>query len=55
MTSITFFLQVADGLDLDPLDDEDIPTEEQITDMEDKLEVTQSQQKSLFLIIFQVS
>ncbi|XP_046556398.1 nuclear cap-binding protein subunit 1-like [Haliotis rubra] len=45
--------RLADGLDPDPIEDEDVPTLEQIDRMEEKLEATQSQQKRLFLIIFQ--
>ncbi|KAK2168200.1 hypothetical protein LSH36_19g01045 [Paralvinella palmiformis] len=41
-----------DGLDLDD-EPEDVPTEEMIERMEDRLEAAQSEQKNLFLIIFQ--
>ncbi|ESO92366.1 hypothetical protein LOTGIDRAFT_190753 [Lottia gigantea] len=44
--------RAADGLDMDGYD-EDIPTTEMIDRMEEKLESAISQQKSLFLIIFQ--
>ncbi|ELT97533.1 hypothetical protein CAPTEDRAFT_202900 [Capitella teleta] len=40
-----------DGLDED--NDDDVPSEEQIERMEEKLEEAQSEQKNLFLIIFQ--
>lgn len=43
--------KASDGLEVD----EDVPTEEQIESMEEKLETAQSDQKSLFLIIFQVT
>jgi len=39
-------------LDFD--DDEEVPTEEMVERMEEKLELVQNQQKRLFLIIFQV-
>ncbi|KAK6188882.1 hypothetical protein SNE40_004967 [Patella caerulea] len=45
--------RAADGLDMDGYDDDDVPTPEIIDRMEDKLETALSQQKSLFLIIFQ--
>ena len=35
--------------------DEEVPTEEQIERMEEKLESAQSEQKNLFLIIFQLN
>ncbi len=41
-----------DGFDLEE-QDEDVPTEEMIERMEDKLESAQSEQKNLFLVIFQ--
>ncbi|XP_013421265.1 nuclear cap-binding protein subunit 1-like [Lingula anatina] len=41
-----------DGMDIDSKDD-DVPTEEMIERMEEKLESAQSEQKNLFLIIFQ--
>lgn len=44
---------MADGLDYD--EDDEIPTEEMVERMEEKLELVQNQQKRLFLIIFQVS
>lgn len=34
--------------------DDDVPTEEMVERMEERLETAQSQQKRLFLIIFQV-
>ena len=46
-------LQHRDGFDLIDLE-EDIPTQEMIERMEEKLEQSQGEQKSLFLIIFQV-
>ena len=46
-------LQRRDGLDLDD-DDLDVPSEEMLERMEEKLEAAQSEQKNLFLIIFQV-
>ena len=46
-------LQMADGLDYD--DDDEVPTEEMVERMEERLELVQNQQKRLFLIIFQVS
>ena len=45
--------QAQDGFDFDL--EEDTPTEEMIERMEEKLESAQSEQKNLFLIIFQVS
>ena len=45
-------LQMADGLDYD--DDDEVPTEEMVERMEERLELVQNQQKRLFLIIFQV-
>ena len=42
-----------DGLDFD-IRDEDVPTEEMIERMEEKLETVQGEQKNLFLIVFQV-
>lgn len=50
MTVHLYSKQVSDGLDLD----ENAPTEEQIEELEEKLEAAQSDQKNLFLIIFQV-
>ena len=47
------FIKVRDGLDTEERD-EDVPTEEQIERMEERLEEAQGQQKNLFLIIFQV-
>ena len=47
------FIKVRDGLDMEERD-EDVPTEEQIERMEERLEEAQGQQKNLFLIIFQV-
>ena len=47
------FIKVTDGLDTEERD-EDVPTEEQIERMEERLEEAQGQQKNLFLIIFQV-
>lgn len=44
--------QMADGLDYD--DDDEVPTEEMVERMEERLELVQNQQKRLFLIIFQV-
>ncbi|KAL5004537.1 hypothetical protein ScPMuIL_017993 [Solemya velum] len=44
--------RMADGLELDP-DDDDIPSDEMIERMEERMETAMSQQKSLFLIIFQ--
>ena len=41
---------MSDGLELDA----SAPTEEQIEELEEKLESAQSEQKNLFLIIFQV-
>ena len=52
-TTIYFDVQVRDGLDMEERD-EDVPTEEQIERMEERLEEAQGQQKNLFLIIFQV-
>lgn len=46
------FLQEADGIEM--FSDEEVPTEEMIERMEEKLELATSQQKNLFLIIFQV-
>ena len=43
---------MADGLDYD--DDDEVPTEEMVERMEERLELVQNQQKRLFLIIFQV-
>ncbi|WAR00785.1 NCBP1-like protein [Mya arenaria] len=43
--------KIADGLDYD--DDDDVPTEEMVERMEERLELVQNQQKRLFLIIFQ--
>lgn len=43
--------KMADGLDFD--DDDDVPTEEMVERMEERLELVQNQQKRLFLIIFQ--
>lgn len=45
-------LQQADGLMDD--EDEEIPTDDIIERMEERLEAAQNQQKRLFLIIFQV-
>lgn len=42
--------KVSDGLDID----DDVPTEETIENCEERLEAAQSDQKNLFLIIFQV-
>lgn len=42
---------MADGLDYD--DDDEVPTEEMVERMEERLELVQNQQKRLFLIIFQ--
>ena len=42
--------KVSDGLDID----DDVPTEEDIERLEEELENAQSDQKNLFLIIFQV-
>ena len=42
--------KASDGLEVD----EDVPSDEQIESMEEKLETAQSDQKNLFLIIFQV-
>jgi len=42
---------VNDGLEIN---EDDIPTEQDIEDLEEKLENAQSEQKNLFLIIFQV-
>ncbi len=36
-------------------EDEDVPNEEMIERMEDRLDAAQSEQKNLFLIIFQVA
>lgn len=44
---------MADGLDYD--DDDEVPTEEMVERMEERLELVQNQQKRLFLIIFQVN
>ena len=49
-----FDFQLRDGFDVD-LEEEDLPTEEMIERMEERLETAQSEQKNLFLIIFQVS
>lgn len=43
---------MADGLEYD--EDEEVPTEEMVERMEERLELMQNQQKRLFLIIFQV-
>ncbi|KAH3741507.1 nuclear cap-binding protein subunit 1-like [Dreissena polymorpha] len=43
--------KAADGLEYD--DDDNVPTEEQVERMEERLELVQNQQKRLFLIIFQ--
>lgn len=43
--------KASDGLDID----DDVPTEEDIEALEEKLENAQSDQKNLFLIIFQVN
>ena len=43
---------MADGLDYD--DDDEVPTEEMVERMEERLDLVQNQQKRLFLIIFQV-
>ncbi|KAK3584715.1 hypothetical protein CHS0354_036492 [Potamilus streckersoni] len=43
--------RMADGLDYD--EDEEMPSEEKVERMEEKLEIVQNQQKRLFLIIFQ--
>lgn len=53
LTSLfTVHVQTRDGVDL--IDEsEDVPTEEMIERMEDRLEAAQSEQKNLFLIIFQ--
>lgn len=45
-------MQQADGLMDD--EDEEIPTDDIIERMEERLEAAQNQQKRLFLIIFQV-
>ena len=42
--------KASDGLDVD----DDVPTEEEIERLEEELENAQSDQKNLFLIIFQV-
>ena len=44
--------QEADGMEI--FSDEEVPTEEMIERMEERLETATSQQKNLFLIIFQV-
>ena len=49
----TICIQMRDGLDVDS--PEDVPTEEMIERMEERMEAAQSEQKNLFLIIFQVS
>lgn len=43
--------KMADGLDYE--EDDEVPTEEMVERMEEKLELVQNQQKRLFLIIFQ--
>ena len=48
-----FFQQAGDSMDVDGKDDE-TPTEEMIERMEERLESAQSEQKNLFLIVFQV-
>ena len=47
------FQQIRDGME-DDLRAEDIPSEAHIESMEEDLESSQSKQKNLFLIIFQV-
>jgi hypothetical protein len=51
---IQFFLfqKEADGMEVVSI--EEVPTEEMIERMEERLELATSQQKNLFLIIFQV-
>ena len=44
---------MSDSLELEP-DDSDLPSEEKIERMEERLETVQGEQKNLFLIIFQV-
>lgn len=44
--------QEADGMEI--FSDEEVPTEDMIERMEERLETATSQQKNLFLIIFQV-
>lgn len=46
-------IQEADGMEI--FSDEEVPSEEMIERLEEKLEAATSQQKNLFLIIFQVS
>jgi hypothetical protein len=46
-------LQLRDGFE-DDIRDEDIPSDEMIERMDERLEGAQSEQKNLFLIIFQV-
>ena len=48
----TFYFQINDGLDDE--EDDDVPTENIIERMEERLDLAQNQQKRLFLIIFQV-